>query len=289
MKHRAEKGPAAKTVVPAVLSALLLLAVLSAGVFYLMGGRYSVIKTPSMADYAPVGSFVVSKPVDYASIQKGDTILFVPPGSESTYFHRVTDVTPAGLQTKGDLNGSVDPWTLTQDNILGKEAFHVHNLGFLLTLGPFFLIGGVAIHMFTKFKFSKYNRFPARVTGWTFLTAIAVFISKPLFKAELISQTVEKGEATTNYVTTGIFGVKATAERGTTDHAFPGEIGTVVSSWHDKAGYFNVELSPYLGVTEWIVLLGVILAPLALCMLFSAWSSYKGYDQLIQAKGRHTA
>lgn len=259
------------------LGLLAVIVVLALG--YANGLRTFIVETPSMGTYAPVGTFVVSKPVDIKNVAVEDTIAFHPPGTHSTYFHRVHDVTDEGLKTKGDLNGSVDPWTITsQEQLVGQELFHVLNLGFLLRVLPLLIIGGLALHLITSYFSVRYYRFPIRVMGWYLLVSVAALITKPYFNATLISQSVKSDTATTLFVGTGIFAIKGTAEKGTASVSSPGELVSVASSYANDDGYYNVLLQPHLSFYNWVLLVAIWLLPTLLCVLYAVWARKTGRD-----------
>lgn len=262
------------------ITALVLLAALTAiGLGYANGLRTFIVETPSMGTYSPVGTFVISKPVQIKDLSVGDTLAFHPPGTESTFFHRVHEVTDEGLKTKGDLNGSVDPWVVsTQDQIVGQELLHVKNLGFLLRVLPLLIVGGLVLHLITSYFSARYYRFPIRVMGWYLLISVAALITKPYFNASLISQSVKDDNATTLFVGTGIFDIQGTAEKGTSSISSPGELVSVVSSYANDDGYYNVLLQPHLSFHNWVLLVAVWLTPTLFCALYAVWARKTGRD-----------
>jgi len=263
----------------AIFFSVILIAFLaSAGIFYAQGGKTSIIQTPSMATYSPVGTLVLTLPVKFSDIKQGDTILFNPPASKETFFHRVHEVNGNAIKTKGDLNGTVDPWTVHSDNVLGKELLHIKFLGFLLRVLPLLFAGGIALVLITHYYAVSYFRFPSRVLGFSFLFAVAAYVTKPFFKAQLISQAVVNGKATTTLVPTGIFDIRGTAEHGSSVHATPGQLVTVQSTYHDKLGHYNVLLAPDLTTLNWIIIVSFIITPTMLCIAYALWAKHKDYD-----------
>jgi len=256
----------ARFVTSAVL-VLLVIAGLALAAFYSTGGRFFIIQTPSMGDYAPVGTLIASTPTTLDQVQKGDTLLFHPPASEETYFHRVVEVLPeGGLKTQGDINGTIDPWTVEAENIIGKESLNVEAIGFLIRVLPFLIVAGFALQLITRYFLESLYRFPIRVFGWSLLVSIAAYISRPFFNAQLISQTAVDGVSDTTFVATGVFGVQGSAVKGTTAYSNPGELATVTSDYMDKDKLFSVVFSPYLHTIDWIVIVSFVLLPLILCV-----------------------
>ena len=53
-------------------------------------------------------------------IRRGDVVVFIPPGRDSTIVHRVTSVDSDGIRTRGDNRNHEDDWVLRRENILGR-------------------------------------------------------------------------------------------------------------------------------------------------------------------------
>jgi hypothetical protein len=256
------------------LAALLLLAagvaILGAGAFYLTGGKSFTIQTPSMSEYAPVGTTVFSREVPFESIEVGDTIVFNPPASNSQYFHRVHSIdSSGGIHTKGDLNESVDPWVLHAEDIHGSESFRIIGLGWLIKALPIFLIGGILLWTLTHYYTVPIWVLPTRVVGLSFMAALSAFIIKPFVRADVISQTVAEGVATTVFVPTGLLPIKATAQGGSADVSYPGNLGSVMTSDQDPSGYFNVILTANLGFWGWVIQVAVWSIPTIIMIAYA--------------------
>jgi len=60
--------------------------------------------------------------VPYAGqpVAMGDVILFEPPGRAGWTVHRVTQVTPQGIRTRGDNNTTEDEWSLSAADLRGR-------------------------------------------------------------------------------------------------------------------------------------------------------------------------
>lgn len=255
-----------------IILAALAFSIVAVGVFgFTQGYRMFIIQTPSMAEYAPVGTAVLSAPVEYGDIETDDMILFKPSGYEDTYFHRVESVTNEGLKTQGDLNGSVDPWVITEENIVGQELLRVQNLGFLLQVLPFFVVGGVVLHFITGKYSKKQYVFPHRVTGWSLLTTTAVLLSKPFFNVQLIEQALAEDNKTSviKFVATGVFGVQGATFEGAAESSLPGQLVSVSTQHVDAEGFYVVNITPYLQGWDWVILGAYIFAPLLLCSLYA--------------------
>lgn len=60
---------------------------------------------------------------DDRKIQRGDVIVFVPPGRYTSVTHRGTGVDASGIRTRGDNNSLHDDWHLTPEMILGRVVY----------------------------------------------------------------------------------------------------------------------------------------------------------------------
>lgn len=186
------------------LLALVTLFALGVAAYFVTGNRVHVVETPSMGTYAPVGTLVLSRPVGSAQITPGQTVLFAPPGSHETYFHRVHALTASGIETKGDLNNQPDPWRLSAKNITGLELAHVPVLGWLFKVLPILLIGGVLLWCYARFFVERYWVAPTVLFGVTAILSVANFVVHPFVQATLLDKRVQNRLATVNFVNTGL-------------------------------------------------------------------------------------
>jgi hypothetical protein len=76
-----------------------------------------------MAGIFRPGDYLIIVPVSLESVQAGDVIVFDgldAAGEPDVIVHRVVDVLPEGLVTRGDNNSRLDPAPVTMDNLLGR-------------------------------------------------------------------------------------------------------------------------------------------------------------------------
>jgi signal peptidase len=110
---------------------------LSAQLAPLVGGRVFAIRTGSMEPKLPVGALVVSSAVKPQDLVAGDTIT-ISLGSGTVLTHRVAAVVQQDgrrlFQLKGDANPAPDPVLVVPDQILGRVAFGLPLLGYLLAM-----------------------------------------------------------------------------------------------------------------------------------------------------------
>ena len=92
-----------------------------------------VVVSGSMEPAIPVGSMVYSRPVDPATLQPGDIIVFYGTSRNDSVpvTHRVVENhTDTGeIITKGDANQSTDIQPAVYINIVGKVVAHIPGLG----------------------------------------------------------------------------------------------------------------------------------------------------------------
>ena len=92
-----------------------------------------VVVSGSMEPAIPVGSMVYSRPVDPATLQPGDIIVFYGSNQDASVpvTHRVVENhTETGeIITKGDANANADMQPAAYINIAGKVVAHIPKLG----------------------------------------------------------------------------------------------------------------------------------------------------------------
>lgn len=139
--------------VTVVVLGLVGLAVAVAVVPAVTGSRAYTVLSGSMVPTLPVGSLVVSRPVDADGVVVGDLISFVDRdrtrGETRTVTHRVVAVDPGPVfTTRGDANPAPDPHPVTARDLLGRVWYHLPWVGgaagFLRT-GPGLVVGGGAV------------------------------------------------------------------------------------------------------------------------------------------------
>ena len=107
-----------------------------------VGIQSYVVVSGSMEPSIPVGSLAYAKPVEPATLQTGDVIVFYSTNAVSDgtgqggaipITHRVVEnhTEESEIITKGDANESVDIYPAAYANILGKVFAHIPKLGYL--------------------------------------------------------------------------------------------------------------------------------------------------------------
>lgn len=96
-----------------------------------------VVRSGSMSPTIPTGSVVFYRPVQASQVKVGDVILFNEPGqTNKRVTHRVYAIQNGGsgkyFETKGDANGSPDPWRVPAVGTGWKAVWHVPVVGYVL-------------------------------------------------------------------------------------------------------------------------------------------------------------
>ena len=95
-----------------------------------------VVVSGSMEPEIKTGSLVFTKSIDPSQIKVGDIVAFTSPSNpKEAILHRIfslKNTSPPTFQTKGDRNKLPDPWDLMAVGILGKQAFIIPYIGYII-------------------------------------------------------------------------------------------------------------------------------------------------------------
>lgn len=249
----------ARLILVAGLGCSLLLGLIGFG----LGWRLHSMITPSMGRTAPVGSVVVTSPVAISDVHVGDIIAFHPPGRPGdTFVHRVVTVTDHDgqpiLHTKGDINGSVDGWVLTGPDLTGRERLVIPDLGFVLQMLPFLLLG-VLVILLVSSKWRPERRGPLRLGLFSLLCSALIYHFQPLTHIDLLTQSIAAGHGQATVVPTGALPLRVTATGGTHADLTPGQLGTVTRSHLPSSGRFQVNAAAHLHGWWWLLIVAWVL------------------------------
>jgi signal peptidase I len=106
--------------------------IMTASVF---GWHFDVVPTKSMEPVYNAGGMVVTRPAQSQEIKIGDPILFIQPVVAEKAFicHRVIGIQQIDgqlfFQTKGDANQYPDPDLVPAQNLIGRVAFYIPQVG----------------------------------------------------------------------------------------------------------------------------------------------------------------
>ncbi|MDO4684794.1 MAG: signal peptidase I [Candidatus Saccharibacteria bacterium] len=241
-----------------LLTPILLVAVLVL-VLFLAGWRTFVVVSPSMGQTAPVGSLVITKKThDY---QPNDIITFTQ--HNRVYTHRVQSKDGDTLITKGDLNGSIDPWRIASADVLGEAVSITRHLGWLLRALPWLLLGMIIVYILSLFiRENSGWRWPARIIGGSLVVTIISLWLHPWINFGLLSYLpADGGGIKMHIINTGIFPIRAEDT-----HLRPGEDAVITIRHADDQGRFT--LLPRAALGFWGVVLVVIISLLPLLLSF---------------------
>ena len=252
-----------------VAGILALVIAVGVGAGWATGWRIHVMTTASMGRTAPVGTLVISRPVAPGTIRRGQIIVFHPPGQANvTFVHRVIRVvhrSDPAISTRGDLNGSVDPWTLHSADLIGRAVWRIPVLGYLIEMLPAGLAAVLAIILMTL-SLRPERRRAARTLLGSIAAAGLLAYYQPLARVSLVAQTINHGYGVASVVPTGILPLRIQAVGGSHADLIPGQLGTVHHDHITDHGRFAMTAGIHL-TGWWWLLLGVWAIP----VLVSLW------------------
>ena len=108
--------------------ALWLLCVIVGGLLF--GLRLCSVVSGSMEPTIPTWSMcVINTRTAYEDLKVGDVIVYYRASDGARIIHRIIEIYPEGMVTKGDANSVDDGLSVTKDNYYAKSLFHVPHLG----------------------------------------------------------------------------------------------------------------------------------------------------------------
>lgn len=251
-------------------SVALVAAVLLTGavLFLSSGGRWFVVETPSMGEAAPVGTLVLDLPVDVSTLHVGEVVSFETDANPGVvYTHRIIAIdADGGIHTRGDINGATDPWTLTQENVIGTPALLVPHLGWLFRAAPLLLIGTLVIWTLTSVFTDRVTRTCLRIAGGSLTVSYAAFVLKPFVNVTTITNTSSPSGVEATIVSSGMFPVRVEAQGAEGVHLVDGRVGRMVIHELTKNGHYQLTSNIDLGPVGWSLLIAACLIPLVLCL-----------------------
>jgi signal peptidase I len=136
-RHTARPGRTRRRLGNALLAAVLGLSALAA--VAVLSGHYQVrpVLSGSMVPRLPVGGVVVTERVPISNLRVGDVVVFHRPDRPAELVvHRIVTLTPGPtgpiVRTKGDANGTPDPWQVTlRGTTAYRAAFSVPAVGYV--------------------------------------------------------------------------------------------------------------------------------------------------------------
>ena len=233
------------------------------------GGRWLTVATPSMGRAAPVGTLVLTRPVKVADLRVGDIVTYHPPTEPNqTYTHRIVELTAdGGFRTRGDINGTTDPWTAHQSDVVGKVVARWWGIGWLIKAFPILVLGGIVVWLGTHALASVRWRAPLRVIGFAFVATIAAFVVKPFVRTVLVTTSSDSAGAHATIVSTGLLPIRVRATPGGTHtDLIAGQVGRVTADRLGKDGQYHLVNTLHLSLPWWIAVILVCASPLIYCL-----------------------
>lgn len=100
---------------------------------------FGLVVSQSMLPTLAPADLVLCEAISINSIEKGDIVVFSPPNGGPMTIHRVVRVGPDGIRTRGDNVGTMDPWTLKKEDIVGKAVMVNGKPVILKNFGTYFM------------------------------------------------------------------------------------------------------------------------------------------------------
>ena len=215
-----------------------------------------------MGTAVPVGSLILIRPVTLDQVGIGDIVTYRPPTLHSMYTHRVVVVQADGrLRVKGDANGALDPFPVSQDMLVGQVVEHWRGLGWLLRALPTVLLGMVVLLAISHLYVSPRWRSSVRVVGSCLVVGLASLILRPFVHPVLVATSVDSDGTTlrATVASTGMLPTRVTGAPGQHIDLLSGQLGTVVVQPATAGGPVLINGTAHL--TGWW-LVGVLLVSL---------------------------
>lgn len=244
--------------------------IVSAAAFYLTGGRWLGVRTPSMGEAAPVGTLVLTRPEAIGDLRIGDVISYRPPPEPKvTYTHRIVATGPDGVRTRGDINGAIDPWTVGQGDLVGKVEVRLWGVGWLARALPVLLLGGLVLWALTRWLLPRWLHSPVRMVGGALLVLVLAGLLHPFAAATQLTTTTRNGATEVALVSTGILPIRleATNADATPLDLQAGQTGVISITGQPADGRANISLGLHMSIGWWAVLVLFWLSPLLWVLL----------------------
>lgn len=125
--------PSRKKLFETVLTVILIATITLAAVMWIapqFGWQFGKVASGSMEPSISVGSVVIAKSIDTATLEVGDVIVFSKT-EKHQIVHRISGIGPQGFRTKGDANEDTDPFIVPPEAVSGKVMYDIPYLGYL--------------------------------------------------------------------------------------------------------------------------------------------------------------
>ncbi|MBK4347373.1 S26 family signal peptidase [Lacisediminihabitans changchengi] len=268
-RHSARRQLRIRSLITWALSGLAILLVALALAFLATGGRWFIVQTPSMGEVAPVGTLILDAPTTAQHVAVGDIVTFHPPTNPSqVYTHRVVSIAADGaLSTKGDVNGAIDPWSLSDKDLIGKTFAVLPVFGWVIRAVPF-VAAGFVVSWLLSFAFrSPSARSAVRVIGLSVTTAVTAFVLHPFVGVVVETSRLTAKGAEATLVSTGILPITVSAVGGGHVSLASGQLGKLSIPTMAVNGHYALSSALDLPLIGWIVFGLVCSTPLLWCLI----------------------
>ncbi len=180
------------------------------------GGRLFWVGSPSMGRTAPVGSLVATEPMGaHPDLRVGEIIVFRPWSDLSfTFIHRIYRIEPDGrYETKGDLNPTPDPWTITAKEISGTPVAIIPAIGWVYKLSTWLFLSTAGV-MFLALIVRGRLRTSVVTLGQALIVAIPFWRYRIILNSYLYSAQRVGRHITARLVNSGVLPVRVALPHG---------------------------------------------------------------------------
>ena len=166
--------------------------------------------------------------------------------------------------TRGDMNGSPDPWRVHAGAVLGRAQHIIHHAGWLWQALPWVVLGFIVVFLASCAQFiSDFWRWPLRIMGGTLVVVLVSWWLHPWLNLDVLSYAPDgHGRVAMHVVNTGVFPVRAEEHR-----LIPGQDTVVHVPLSDESGRFMLLPRPALGPWGVLWVLLFCLTPLVVGLL----------------------
>jgi signal peptidase I len=237
----------------------------------LTGGNLYFVSTPSMGTTAPVGSLVVSVPVNSKTpLKKGDIILYRIAHSNAVFVHRIYQVLPNGdFRTKGDLEALADPLVINRSEVVGISVEIIPALGWVYRLSGY-LLGVASCTILLSFALNKFWRHVIYVMTPALFIVVPLVLFHPLVSATVLETDYFDNQVHIYLVDTAILPVTYHVYRAKVTSGSPGQevIITAPAKGPDAIGHvIPIGVRAKLYWWEYLILITVSLVPVVIYLV----------------------
>ncbi len=232
-----------------------------------VGGHLYMISTPSMGTTAPRGSLLIVSPFEKGqSIKTGELVVFKVPNSSSVYFHRVYRKLPNGkFETKGDLEVTSDPWTISIHDIIGVNPTVIPALGWLYKTIAWFLIGSSILIIGSFFISTLHYRHSFYLIIPTILLVVPTLIYRPLINGYVLGTQYNNSTLKVSVTNDGILPANFSVFNSGKIYIQPGDVKIIKYSnipQNNLNKEFTIKIQAALNWWEYLIVISLCSIPI---------------------------